>query len=240
MNSVWPVMKKELRSFFNSPIAYIAVIFFLLSTALWTFFMQGFFAQDSASLRPFFVIMPAVFTVIVPAITMGLWAEERKIGTVELLITLPYGEWTLTIAKFLAGYVLVALMTLLTIPLPIMGSFLGELDLGQIVTEYLGVLLMGGASVALGAYVSSLTKNQITAFIVTLLVLLALLLAGYAPAWSRAAGAIGAFLKWISILYHFESFGKGVLDTRDVLYFVLMGSAFLFLTAKTLLFRKWR
>jgi ABC-2 type transport system permease protein len=240
MNSIWPIVKKELRTFFNSPIAYIAVLFFLVATAVWTFFFQQFFAQDTASLRSFFSIMPVAFVVLVPAITMRLWAEERKMGTIELLITLPYGEWVLSLAKFLAAYLLLALMVALTLPMPIMIGFLGRLDPGQILCEYLGVLMMGATTVALGSYLSSLTKNQITAFIVSVLILIVLAFIGYAPSWFPVPKALGVLFRWISMTQHFDSFSKGVLDTRDILYFVVTAGVFLTLNAKTLLFRKWR
>jgi ABC-2 type transport system permease protein len=240
MNSVWPIVKKELRSSFNSPIAYITMLFFLVATAVWALFFQQFFARDSVSLRTFFSIMPAAFVVLVPAMTMRLWAEERKMGTIELLITLPYDEWTLTLAKFLAAYILLGIMVLLTLPMPIMVSFLGRLDAGQVAGEYLGLFFMGAASIALGSYLSSLTKNQISAFIVTVLILLVLTFIGQSTVWFNLPKAIGAAMKWISIGNHFESFAKGVLDTRDILYFSIVAACFLFLTAKTLLFRKWR
>jgi ABC-2 type transport system permease protein len=241
MNSVWPIIKKELRTFFNSPIAYITVLFFLVFTAAWTFLFQQFFVQDTASLRAFFAIVPVAFAVIVPAITMRLWAEERKMGTIELLITLPYSEWVLTIAKFLAAFILVAIMVVLTLPMPLMVGILGRLDPGQVATQYLGVLFMGGACVAVGTYLSSLTKNQISAFIVSVLILIVLSFAGQAAVWVPAMPkAMGALFRWISMINHFESFGKGVLDTRDVMYFVIVSALFVFLTAKTLLFRKWR
>jgi ABC-2 type transport system permease protein len=240
MNSVWPIVKKELRTYFNSPMAYISVLVFLILSGVWLFFFQRFFAQDNSSLRAFFVIMPAAFTVLVPAITMRLWAEERKMGTIEILSTMPFGEWTLAAAKFLSAFFLLALMVLLTLPVPIMIGFLGRLDPGQIVGEYLGVLFMGAASVAIGSYLSSLTKNQITAFIVSVIILFFLFFAGQIAIWLSVPAAVGGALRWISINYHFESFEKGVLDTRDLLYFGLVAAGFLFLTAKTLLFRKWR
>jgi ABC-2 type transport system permease protein len=229
MNSVWPIVKKEFRSFFNSPIAYIAVVFFVVFTAVWFFFIQNFFARNTASLRAFFEVMPGVFTVLIPAITMRMWAEERKLGTVEILATLPFSEWTLVIGKFLAAFFLVCIMLVLTLPVPLFAGLFGRFDAGQVVSEYLGVLLMSATAVAIGAFISSLTKNQISAFIFSALLLLALWLAQKV-----------SFLSWASLSYHFESFNKGVLDSRDLLFFVIVGAGALFLTAKTIVFRKWR
>jgi ABC-2 type transport system permease protein len=240
MNSVWPIAKKELRSAFNSPIAYIAMIFFLLFNTFWLFFVQRFFIANVASIRSLFQVMPWVFIILVPAITMRMWAEERKLGTVELLETLPFTEWKMVMGKFLGAFLLLCLMLVFTLPIPLLAGMFGRFDAGQIVTEYLGVLLMGAACVAIGSYISSLTKNQISAFIFTVLILIALNAIGLVFAFIKAPTFIMDALRWIALYTHFDSFEKGVLDTRDLLYYVIVGTLFLFLTVKTLVFRKWR
>lgn len=240
MNSILPVMKKELRSSFNSPIAYIAVIFFLLFTSVWFFFFQQFFVQKEATLRPFFSIMPAVFVVLIPALTMRSWAEERKMGTLELLATLPFPEWSMVLAKYLSSLAILAIMLALTVPVPLMVSMFGRFDLGEIVGEYLGVLLMGSAAIAIGTFVSSLAKNQISAFIIGLLVLLALSFCGQVAVWINLWRPILPIVKWISLNEHYGNFSRGVIDTRDLAYFVVMTAFFLYFTVYNLVSRKWR
>ncbi len=240
MNSMLPIFKKELKTYFNSPIAYIAVVFFLIFTSVWFFFFQQFFVQAEASLRPFFNIIPAVFVILVPAITMRSWAEERKLGTIELLATLPFSEWKLVLGKYLAAFALLAVMVLLTLPIPFMASLFGRFDSGEVLGEYLGVLLMGSASVAIGAYISSLTKNQISAFIITVLVLLFLSFSLQLTMMVGAFAFLRPLLRWISMNEHYGNFARGVIDSRDLVYFLLMTVFFLFLTVNNLVFRKWR
>jgi ABC-2 type transport system permease protein len=240
MNSVLPILKKELKSFFNSPIAYIVVIFFLAFTSVWFFFIQQFFVQNSASLRGYFAIMPLVFTILVPALTMRSWAEERKTGTAELLITMPFTEGTIVIGKFLSSYALILITAVLTLPVPLAVSMFGHFDGGQIVGEYLGILLLGGTCVSIGLFVSANSKNQISAFIFTALILIVLTLMNQVTVWLNPPRWAASLINWVSINYHFEGFTKGVIDTRDLLYFVLSGALFLYLTTKALVFRKWR
>lgn len=240
MNSILPVLKKELRSSFNSPIAYIAVIAFLVAVSVYFFFFFGFFARNQADLRPYFGFMPIVFIVLIPAITMRSWAEERKQGTIELLITLPFGEFTLALAKFFASWIILGLMVALTAPVPLLLSMFGSFDPGQVFCQYLGIILMGGASVALGSFISSLTKNQISAFIFTVLALLLLYVLMVIPMRLSVPQALGDLMRWLSYNTHYSSFEKGVLDSRDFLYYGISAAFFVWLTAKTLQFRKWR
>jgi ABC-2 type transport system permease protein len=240
MNSVLPIVKKELKSFFNSPMAYIVVIFFIAFTSVWFFFFQQFFAQNTASLRSYFSIMPLVFTILVPALTMRSWAEERKAGTAELLITMPFSEVTLVVGKFLSSYAVILLTIALTIPVPLTVSMFGHFDPGQIVGEYLGILLLGAAVVSIGQFISANSKNQISAFIFTALILIILTLLNQVAVYLDLPRWLASIVNWVSLNYHFEAFTKGVIDTRDVLYFVLASVLFLYLTTKALVFRKWR
>jgi ABC-2 type transport system permease protein len=240
VNSILPVMKKELRSSFNSPIAYIAVLAFLVMTTFVFFFVMHFFANKEATLRGFFDIIPWAFIFLVPALTMRSWAEERKMGTIELLTTLPFSEWSLVLAKYVAALILLCIMLVLTLPIPIMLSLFGRFDAGEIAGQYLGVLFMGSASIAVGVFISNMAKNQVSAFIITFLVLLVLMFVGQAWASIGLLRGILPALRWLTMNEHFGNFSKGVVDSRDVAYFVIVTAVFLYLNVFNLVSRKWR
>ena len=239
MNSVLTVAKRELRSAFNSPVAYAVILGFLLFTAVWLFFVRGFFAANQADLRPYFGIMPIVLAFLVPALTMRSWAEERRLGTYELLLTFPFTEGELVLGKFLGSFALGAIALALTIPVPLSVSLLGSFDPGVLVGQYLGVLLEAAAAIALGQWLSSLAKNQVSAFLGTALALLALVLVDRLAAFLKAGGVVASLLKWLSLEVHFEAFSRGVVDTRDLAYFLGACVLFLFLTSWSLTRRKW-
>jgi ABC-2 type transport system permease protein len=240
MRQILPVIKKELRSYFNSPIAFIVVVFFLAFTAAWLFLVQKFIVMNVASLRSYFGIMPVVFIILIPALTMRSWAEERRAGTEELLLTLPFTEFQVVTGKFLAAAVLMAVMIVLTIPVPLALSPLGTFEFGQIVAEYIGVLLLGFTGIAIGQFISSLSRNQIAAFIFSALVLMVLTLVGTVTRLMSLPDWISSLFNYISLDYHFESFKKGILDTRDLLYFIILTLFFIYLNVKVLKFRKWK
>jgi ABC-2 type transport system permease protein len=234
-----PVIKKELRSYFNSPIAYVVVVTFLVFSSIWVFYLQTFFAANVASLREYFSVLPVVFIIVMPALTMRSWAEEKKLGTVEVLLTLPFRETTVVLGKFLAAFILMALMICLTLPLPLLLSRFGSFDWGEIVGQYLGTLLLGAAGLSLGLFVSSLATNQISAFLVGLFVLLVItLISQVNMLFALAPWAAGVF-NFLSLSYHFGNFQKGLIDTRDLLYYLLFCALFLYLNVKTLVFKKW-
>ena len=239
MNNILPIIKKELKSYFNSPIAYILVVTFLVFSSIWIFFVQSFFAGNIASLRNFFSVIPIVFIVVMPALTMRSWAEEKKLGTMEVLMTLPYRESTLVIGKFLAALTLLVIMIALTLPLPLLLSRFGDFDWGEILGQYIGVVLLGAAGISVGLFVSSLMANQISSFLISLFVLLVLTLISQVnrvfaiPPW--AAGVVN----FVSLGYHFSNFQRGLIDTRDLLYYGVLSALFLYLNTKTLVFRKW-
>ncbi len=237
--SITSIIKKELKSYFNSPIAYVVVSAFLVFTSVWLFYLQNFFANNVASLRIYFAVIPTVFIILLPALTMRLWAEEKKLGTIELLMTLPFTEEQLVIGKFLSTFILLLIMITLTLPIPIMLSLLGNFDWGQIIGEYLGVLLIGSAGVAVGLLVSSVTTNQITAFISTLLILLLLTLINTINSIADLPVWLTSVFNYLSLGYHFESFRKGLIDTRDLIYYLLITGLFLYINIKVLIFRKW-
>ena len=156
--SIVPILKKELKSYFNSPIAYIVVIAFLVFSSVWVFYLNQFFAGNRASLRVFFGIIPVIFVIIMPALTMRSWAEEKKLGTLEVLMTLPYREGTVVLGKFMAALTLLVIMMALTLPLPIMLARFGHFDWGEIFGQYLGVLLIGASGLSVGLFVSGLAR----------------------------------------------------------------------------------
>ncbi len=239
MKGVITIARRELRSAFNSPVAYAVILGFLLFTAVWLFFVQGFFAANQADLRPYFGIMPIVMAFLIPALTMRSWAEERRLGTYELLLTFPFTEGQLVLGKFLGSLAIAFIALGLTIPLPFCVSLLGSFDPGVLAAQYLGVLLEAAAAVALGQWLSSLAKNQVSAFLGTALLLLSLVLVDRLAAFLKAGGLVAAALKWLSLGVHFEAFSRGVVDTRDLAYFCAVGALFLFLTSWSLGRRKW-
>jgi ABC-2 type transport system permease protein len=239
INNIIPIVKKELKSYFNSPIAYVLVVTFLVFCSVWVFYLQTFFAANMASLRGFFSVIPIVFIIVMPALTMRSWAEEKKLGTMEVLLTLPYRESTLVLGKFLAALSLLGLMIALTLPLPLLLSRFGEFDWGEILGQYIGVVLLGAAGISVGLFVSSLMSNQISSFLISLFVLLVLTLISQVnlvfalPPW--AAGMVN----FVSLGQHFSNFQRGLIDTRDLLYYGIVSALFLYLNTKSLVFRKW-
>jgi ABC-2 type transport system permease protein len=237
--NIGPVIRKELKSYFNSPIAYVVVVTFLVFSSIWVFYLQSFFAANTASLRGYFSVIPIVFIIVMPAITMRSWAEEKKLGTLEVLLTLPFRESTLVLGKFIAAMVLLVIMVGLTLPIPLLASRFGAFDWGEIFGQYLGVILIGAAGISVGLFVSSLTTNQISAFLVSLFVLLVLtLIAQVNVVLATPAWAAGVF-NFVSLGQHFTNFQRGLIDTRDLAYYVVVSGLFLYLNIKTLVFKKW-
>jgi ABC-2 type transport system permease protein len=232
--------RKELYSYSISPACYGTAVFFLLFTSVWLFYFQRFFAMDTAALRPFFASFPLVFILVIPALTMKSWAEERKTGTVELLLTMPFSEWDLVLGKFISSLGMLAGIMVLTIPLPLSLLPLGRFDGGVIVSEYLGALLLGSSATALGLFLSSLSKNQAGAFLGSAVVLLIIMLINQLTSVMNLPAALAEGINFFSLSFHFESFSKGIIDTRDLAFFVLTTALLLFLNTRVLLFRKWR
>lgn len=219
MGNVWTLFKREYAAYFNGPVAYIVVPIFLLIFGIFFWFVPDFFTVNQASLRRFFSMAPMVASVFAPAITMRLIAEERRSGTLELLATLPYRDEDIILGKFLAAFGLLATSTLLTLPYAFTVAALGTLDWGPVIGGYVGMLLMGGAYLALGTFASSVTSNQIVAFFLALFASVLLLLVDYAayvvvpPAWS-------GFVEFFSFNVHFQNIARGVIDSRDVLFYL--------------------
>lgn len=240
MSNIGAVMKKEVRSYLNSPIAYVAALFFLLVCAIWFFFVQQFLARDIASMRSYFSIVPIIFIVLIPALTMRIWAEERKLKTDEILLTLPIKDWQIVIGKYLSIFILVTVVIILTIPIPLTLNALGDFETGEIVGEYIGSILLGSAGIAIGQFISSVSKNQISAFIFSVLALVFITLVGRLNVLLELPAWLTKVVNFLAMDYHFESFKKGLIDSRDVAYFIILTAFFLFLNMKVLVFRKWK
>ena len=190
-----------------------------------------------ASFLPF---SPLLFIILIPMLTMRSWAEENKSGTSELLLTMPYKSWQLVIGKFFGTYAVFKIVILLTIPLVFILQFLGDFSFGPVFTQYLGVLFLGAGTIALGQFVSSLFKNQITAALITIALLLLFTLLFETLASTLPGGWLATILTYFSLSHHFESFARGVLDSRDLFFFIIFTALFLYLNNMVIIFRKWR
>jgi ABC-2 type transport system permease protein len=229
--------RKELYSWFFSPALYGITVFFLLFVSVWFYHFQNFFAMDIASLRSFFGIFPLAFILVIPVLTMKSWAEERKLGSAEILFTMPFTEWELVLGKFLSCFFLLLGMIILTLPVPLTLLPLGSFDPGVIFAEYLGAVLLGASAAALGLFLSSVSKTQAAAFLGSAVVLMAVML--LASLTQNMPPALATFINYISLSFHFESFARGLLDTRDIVFFLLITGLFLFLNTQVLIFRRW-
>lgn len=231
------VMHKELKGYFNSPLAYIFMTVFL-TVSSWLFF-QGFFIVSMATMRPFFSMLPWIFLVLIPALTMRLWAEEQKMGTIESLLTAPVTEWEVVLGKFFASFGFLIFTLFLSIPLPILLFIIGDPDWGTIVGGYFGCIFLGGAYLAIGLWISSLTSSQITAFIFSVLTVFILFIIGEPVVLHSTPAFLAPFIKYLGMGSHFNSILKGVIDTRDIFYYLSLISFFLYLNVTSLNSRKW-
>ena len=238
MKTILTIFWKEFRGYFNSPIAYIFIISFLVFTN-WLFF-KGFFLMNQSSLRSFFSILPWVFLFLAPAVTMRSWAEEKKLGTIELLMTLPVKDYEVVLGKFLAGFIFLIVTLLCTFPLPLTVMAVGNPDIGPIWGGYAGAFLMGGAYLAIGCFASSLTENQIVAFIIAIFLSFALLIIGENLVIMNLPAALVPVFTFLGLGAHFESIGRGVIDSRDIIYYISIIGFFLFLNGLSVESRKWK
>ena len=225
MSPVMAVARRELRSYFVTPVAYVFLVIFLVLAGILTFYAGDFYDRGQADLQPFFVMHPWLYLLLAPAVSMRMWAEEAKGGTLELLLSLPMTLAQAMLGKFLAAWLFMGTGLLLTFPIWITVNYLGSPDNGVIVAGYLGSWLMAGAFLAIGACLSALTQSQVVAFILTMVVCFLLLLAGQPQVLDFLQGSVPRRLlngvAHLSLLRHFEAIARGVLDVRDVLYFVL-------------------
>jgi ABC-2 type transport system permease protein len=252
---VWPIYKKEMRLYFTSPIAWVILTIFLFIAGYFFYSIFAFFTLASMQsamnpamardlnvtdsvLRPLFSNISVILLLLMPLVTMRLFAEERRSGTIELLLTYPVRDGAVLIGKYLAGLTLYAIMLALTLFYPLLVAYFARVEWGPLATGYLGLLLMGATFLGVGIFASSLTENQIVASIITFGVLLIFWVIGWSSDY--LGGTWGRVLSHLSLIEHFDSFAKGVLDTRDVLYYVDFTIVALFLTLRSLEARRWK
>jgi ABC-2 type transport system permease protein len=235
MRNVWIICKRELASYFATPIAYVFIVIFLMLSGAFTFYLGNFFPRGQADLVTFFGFHPWLYLFLIPALTMRLWAEERRGGTIELLFTLPVTMLQAVLGKFLATWIFAAITLALTFPMWLTVNYLGDPDNGIILASYIGSLLMAGAFIAIGSCISALTKNQVIAFVITVVVCLGFILSGFPLVLDFFSGWAPEFLieaiSSFSFLTHFDAISKGVLDLRDAIYFFSLTAFWLYANA---------
>lgn len=225
VGNIKTIAKRELSAYFASPVAYVFIVIFLLLAGFFTFMAGGFFERNQASLVSFFLWHPWLYLFLVPAVGMRLWSEERRMGTMELLLTMPISSWQAIAGKFLASWAFLALALACTFPVVMTVNYLGNPDNGVIFGAYIGSLLLAGAYLAISCMTSALTRNQVISFILSVVICLFLILAGWPPVTRlldqitedpRLVEIVASF----SVMTHFEGFQRGVIDTRDLVFFL--------------------
>ena len=226
MNNIMAIFRREFSGYFSTPVAYVFIVIFLFLTGVFTFYVGAFYERNQADLEPFFNFHPWLYLFLIPAISMRLWSEERKTGTIELLMTLPIAIHEAVIGKFMAAWCFTAVAVVLTFPMWITVNYLGRPDNTVILASYIGSLLMAGGFLAIGSCISAFSKSQVIAFVISIVICFLFLLSGFPlvldffRAWAPQAvvNAVASF----SFLTHFESIKKGVIDVRDLIYFVTL------------------
>jgi ABC-2 type transport system permease protein len=228
------IAKRELTGYFASPVAYVFIVIFLLLTGFFTFMVSQLFGRGEASLSAFFLWHPWLYLFLVPAVGMRLWSEERRSGTIELLLTMPITAWQAIVGKFLASWLFLALALALTFPVVLTVNYLGHPDNGVILCGYVGSLLLAGGYLAVACMTSALTRNQVISFILSVVIGLLLILAGWPPVTQMfeqwASPWLVEGIASFSVMTHFDGFQRGVLDTRDLVFFLTMIGFCLFTT----------
>ncbi len=229
------IFKREISGYFGSAVAYVFIVIFLLILGFFTFYMSHFFEAGQADLRSFFEWHPWVFMFLIPAVSMRLWAEEKRMGTIELILTFPVSVGEAIVGKFLAAWAFIGIALFFTFPMVVTTSYLGNPDMGAIICSYVGSLLMAGAFLSVGIMTSSLTRSQVISFIISIVICLFLILAGFPPVIDVLSGWAPVWLidivSELSFLSHFISIERGVLDLRDLIYFFSVIFFMLFTTA---------
>ncbi|MBT8137087.1 MAG: ABC transporter permease subunit [Gammaproteobacteria bacterium] len=242
MNQVRTIFRRELASYFSTPVAYVFIVIFLVLTGAFTFQIGNLYERGQADLVPFFTFHPWLYLFLVPALSMRLWAEERKTGTIELLMTLPVTLWQAVLGKFLAAWCFTGIALALTFPVWLTVNYLGNPDNGVIVAAYFGSFLLAGGFLAIGACLSAVTRNQVIAFIITVTVCFLFLLSGYDLVLNAVQGWLPQPLvdavASLSFLTHYSSIVKGVIDLRDLVYFAMVIAFFLVANAVVLDMKK--
>jgi ABC-2 type transport system permease protein len=244
MKRVGPVFLREFGGYFNTPLGFIYVDVFLLVTGFFFFDLFKFFANEQATLRNLFMLLPWTYLFFVPAISMRLLAEEKKVGTLEVLMTLPLRDWEVVLAKFFAAFIFLTFSLLLTFPLIFVVARAASpgviLDFGPIFGGYLGAIFMGAAFLAVGLFFSSITDNQIVAFILSVVTMAVLLLIGLPDVVEYFPVFLRPFVSELSLVSHFYSIGRGVIDSRDMLYYLSVIFLFVYFTVRSVETRKWK
>jgi ABC-2 type transport system permease protein len=232
LKNVKAIYKRELRGYFDSPVAYVFIVIFLMLIGFFTFNISRFFEIGQANLRPFFQWHPWLYLFLIPAVAMRLWSEERRLGTLELVFTLPISVADAVLGKFLAAWAFIGVSLLLTFPMVLTVLYLGNPDMGTIYCGYIGSFLMAGAFLSIGAMTSAMTRSQVISFIMAVVICLFFVLTGYPPVTDVLAGWAPVWLvdliSQLSFLSHFQSLERGVIDSRDLFYFI---SVILFMLA---------
>jgi gliding motility-associated transport system permease protein len=232
MNLIRALFRRELQSYFSTPVAYVFIVIYLVLMGTFTFYLGNFYERGQADLSSFFNYHPWLYLFLVPAISMRLWAEERKTGSIELLMTMPITAWQAVLGKYLAAWAFTGIALFLTFPIWITVNYLGSPDNGAILAGYVGSFLMAGGFLAIGACVSATTRNQVIAFVITIVVCFGFLLSGFPlvldlfSGWAPQPLVDG--IASLSFLTHFATISKGVIDFRDLVYFGLLIGTFLY------------
>jgi ABC-2 type transport system permease protein len=234
--NIWTIAKRELMGYFASPVAYVFIVIFLLLTGFFTFMLGGFFERNDASLVSFFVYHPWLYLFLVPAVGMRLWSEERRSGTMELLLTMPITTWQAILGKFLASWLFLGIALALTFPVALTVNYLGSPDNGVILTSYFGSFLLAGSYLAITCMTSAMTRNQVISFILSVVICFLLILVGYPPVTEFLTNVVGLSQKWVegiaafSVMTHFDWMQRGVIDSRDLVFFASLIAFSLFTT----------
>lgn len=233
MNTLFAIFKREFTSYFVTPVAYVFIVIFLFMTGIFTFYLGAFYESNQADLQPFFRFHPWLYLFLIPAISMRLWSDERKSGSIELLMTLPVSIADAVVGKYLAAWCFTAVALLLTFPMWLTVNFLGDPDNTVILASYIGSLIMAGGFLAIGSCISAFTKSQVIAFVISVVISFMFILSGFPmvldlfQGWAPQAliDAIASF----SFLTHFTSITKGVIDIRDIIYFTALIAFWLYI-----------
>ena len=224
MSNIWTITKRELGGYFNSPVAYVFLVIFLLMTGLFTFLIGQFIESEQANLRSFFTWHPWLYLFLVPAVGMRLWSEERRLGTMELLLTMPISLWHCIIGKFLASWIFLTLALILTFPVWITVNYLGDPDNSVVLASYIGSFFLAGAYLSVTSMTSAFTRNQVISFILSVVICLFLILCGFPPVTdvveTVAPRWIVEFTAAFSVMPNVEQFNNGQIDSRSVIYFM--------------------
>lgn len=238
MKNILPITKRELYGYFATPVAYVFIVIFLFLSGLFTFYLGSFYERGQADMQSFFGFHPVLYLFLVPAISMRLWSEERKSGTIELIMTLPVSTTEAVIGKFLAAWAFAGIALVMTFPMWITVNYLGDPDNTVILASYIGSILMAGGFLAIGSCISALTKSQVIAFVISIVTCFLFYVSGFPMVLNFFSGwapeAIINAVASLSVLVHFDSIQKGIIDVRDIFYFAVLISFWLYANVITI------